>query len=264
MLKNFKFDDFMLRLVSAVVLLSIAICSLYLGNFVYSLFVLFLSIILFYETCKLLNPKITTRILSLQLIAVFFVLVVHLRNGAFDSSFLLFLPAILLIFTCGSNRLLSFCTGLLLLVSLMTFFELKLHFGTITLLWLVTCVIVTDLAGYFVGRIAGGPKVWPFISPNKTWSGLVGGWFFSLLFGSFFMIYFEASLFVLLLSLIVSISSQIGDFYESWLKRRIKKKDSSGLIPGHGGFMDRFDGFIGGAVGFKASLLFINPSLVMF
>ena len=67
----------------------------------------------------------------------------------------------------------------------------------------------------------------------------------------------------MVLSLIVSISSQLGDFYESWLKRRINKKDSSQLIPGHGGFMDRFDGFIGGALGFKVCLFLINPELVI-
>ena len=67
----------------------------------------------------------------------------------------------------------------------------------------------------------------------------------------------------MVLSLIISVSSQVGDFYESWLKRRVDTKDSSRLIPGHGGFMDRFDGFIGGALGFKVCLLFINPELVL-
>jgi phosphatidate cytidylyltransferase len=127
---------------------------------------------------------------------------------------------------------------------------------------LITCIIVTDLAGYFVGRIIGGPKIWPFVSPNKTWSGLIGGWVCAVLIGLIFKISFDLSYLFVFLSLITSISSQVGDFYESWLKRRINKKDSSQLIPGHGGFMDRFDGFIGGALGFKVCLLFINPELV--
>ena len=182
--------------------------------------------------------------------------------GSNGGSFLSLIPGFILVITCNSNRLLSFCTGVLLTIALITFFEIKFYLGTITLLWLITCVIVTDLAGYFVGRIIGGPKIWPFVSPNKTWSGLIGGWVCAVLIGLIFKISFDLSYLFVFLSLITSISSQVGDFYESWLKRRINKKDSSQLIPGHGGFMDRFDGFIGGALGFKVCLLFINPELV--
>ena len=262
LLNNLKFDDFGIRLISAFVLLFFAVFCLLMGSFFYILLILFLSILLFYEVCKLLNPNISNRMLFLQLIAVFLTLLLYLRMGSNDGSFLSLIPGFILVITCNSNRLLSFCTGVLLTIALITFFEIKFYLGTITLLWLITCVIVTDLAGYFVGRIIGGPKIWPFVSPNKTWSGLIGGWVCAVLIGLIFKISFDLSYLFVFLSLITSISSQVGDFYESWLKRRINKKDSSQLIPGHGGFMDRFDGFIGGALGFKVCLLFINPELV--
>ena len=164
--------------------------------------------------------------LFLQLIAVFLTLLLYLRMGSNDGSFLSLIPGFILVITCNSNRLLSFCTGVLLTIALITFFEIKFYLGTITLLWLITCIIVTDLAGYFVGRIIGGPKIWPFVSPNKTWSGLIGGWVCAVLIGLIFKISFDLSYLFVFLSLITSISSQVGDFYESWLKRRINKKDS--------------------------------------
>ncbi len=263
LLNNLKFDDFGVRLISAVVLLSIGVFCLYMSSFFYILLILFLSVFLFYEVCKLLNPKISNGMLLLQLIAVLLTLLLYLRVGSNDGSFLPLIPASILVITCNSNRLLSFFTGVLLTVALMAFFEIKFDLGMITLLWLITCVIITDLAGYFVGRVLGGPKIWPLVSPNKTWSGLIGGWVFAVLIGIIFKISFDLSYLFLFLSLIISISSQLGDFYESWLKRRINKKDSSKLIPGHGGFMDRFDGFIGGALGFKACLLFVNSEVVI-
>lgn len=259
---NLNFDDFVVRFLSAIVLSSIAIFCLYAGSIFFDLLILFLSIFLFYEVCKLLQPNIKNSMLVLQLIIVVGTLIFFLRNGVFNHYFLSLIPALILGIICYSNRLLSFFTGFLLTVALMTFFEIKFYFGTITLLWVISCVIVTDLAGYFIGRVVGGPKIWPVVSPKKTWSGLIGGWVLAILLGSILVIIFDLSYFIIFLSLIISLSSQIGDFCESWLKRRVNKKDSSHLIPGHGGFLDRFDGFIGGAIGLKICLLFFNPALV--
>jgi phosphatidate cytidylyltransferase len=78
------------------------------------------------------------------------------------------------------------------------------------------------------------------------------------------MIGYELDLQIVLLSFIVVIFAQAGDFYESWLKRRIGKKDSSKLIPGHGGFLDRFDGLIGGAISVKLYLIFTGSLILVF
>ncbi|MGZ9812362.1 phosphatidate cytidylyltransferase [Pseudoroseicyclus sp. H15] len=109
------------------------------------------------------------------------------------------------------------------------------------LLWIILVVIATDVAGYFAGRFFGGPKFWPSISPSKTWSGTVAGWVAAGVVGLISAILLEAQMGLILISILASFAGQMGDISESWLKRRFGLKDSSNLIPGHGGVLDRFD-----------------------
>ena len=125
------------------------------------------------------------------------------------------------------------------------------NLGLIGLLWMFAVVWATDIAGYFVGRALGGPKLWPRVSPKKTWSGFLGGVFAAALAG--FLVAWIAQRMgwmqpfslrnTIMLSIVASIASQLGDLGESALKRHCDVKDSSHLIPGHGGVMDRLDGF---------------------
>lgn len=121
--------------------------------------------------------------------------------------------------------------------------------GLVAILWLVALVVATDVAGYFAGRIIGGPKFWPAVSPKKTWSGTVAGWIAAALVGLAFAAHLPGMTLVLamLLSVALSFASQMGDAAESALKRRTGVKDSSNLIPGHGGLFDRFDALLGAA-----------------
>ena len=131
------------------------------------------------------------------------------------------------------------------------FYRVRLEFGLYHTVWLIGIVVVTDTAGYFIGRIIGGPKVFPRISPKKTWAGVLAGWFAVGLFSwSFVENVAPQSLFIkfVSISIILSVSAQVGDMIQSHLKRRSDVKDSSSLLPGHGGFMDRFDGFVGAMV----------------
>ncbi|MBD0865869.1 MAG: phosphatidate cytidylyltransferase, partial [Rhodobacteraceae bacterium] len=109
-------------------------------------------------------------------------------------------------------------------------------------------VATTDIAGYFTGRLLGGPKFWPRISPRKTWSGTVAGWIASGILGVFFMGVTDSGLWLFFLSVATSFAAQMGDIAESATKRQYGVKDSSSLIPGHGGLFDRFDGMLGAAV----------------
>jgi phosphatidate cytidylyltransferase len=120
--------------------------------------------------------------------------------------------------------------------------------GLIWLIWLVLVVVVTDVAGYFAGRMFGGPKFWPAISPKKTWSGTIAGWIGAGGLALVFIPFTGAGAGLVLVSMIASFASQMGDIAESAIKRRTGVKDSSGLIPGHGGVLDRFDGLIGAAL----------------
>ena len=114
--------------------------------------------------------------------------------------------------------------------------------GAIT--WIVAVVVVSDVAGYFAGRAIGGPKFWPAVSPKKTWSGTIAGWIGAALVGLAF-VGVGGGWGLVWLSPLMSFAGQMGDIAESWIKRRAGIKDSSHLIPGHGGAMDRFDAMIG-------------------
>ncbi|MFK0204627.1 phosphatidate cytidylyltransferase [Agrobacterium sp. NPDC090283] len=118
--------------------------------------------------------------------------------------------------------------------------------GFVSILFIFAVVWSTDILAYFVGRAIGGPKLAPSISPGKTWSGAIGGAVAAVIGGGAVSMAYHGriSLLVLGLALVLSVFSQIGDLFESFVKRRFQVKDSSHLIPGHGGFMDRVDGLV--------------------
>jgi phosphatidate cytidylyltransferase len=116
--------------------------------------------------------------------------------------------------------------------------------------FLVLAVAATDVGAYFAGRLIGGPKLWPRVSPNKTWAGLIGAMATSAvvaaLFAQFVIGAHAGKLAAL--AVILALVAQAGDLGESMLKRRFGAKDASNIIPGHGGFMDRVDGLVTAAV----------------
>ena len=121
--------------------------------------------------------------------------------------------------------------------------------GLPIIVWLVLAIWLTDICAFFSGRAVGGPKLAPTISPNKTWAGLIGGvaaaavW--SVAWGSWQQVESLAAL--ALIGAGTAVLAQLGDLGVSMVKRRFGAKDSGSLIPGHGGLLDRMDGFIGAA-----------------
>jgi phosphatidate cytidylyltransferase len=120
--------------------------------------------------------------------------------------------------------------------------------GLAAILWLFAVVWGADVMAYFGGRLIGGPKLWPSISPGKTWAGFVVGVVCGALAGLLTSGAASSSVLLFVFGLVTAAVSQGGDLFESFLKRRFGVKDSSHLIPGHGGLMDRLDGFIAAAV----------------
>lgn len=120
--------------------------------------------------------------------------------------------------------------------------------GVMLILWLVLVVVAADVGAYFVGRRVGGRKLWPRVSPGKTWSGAIGGLGFAVAVGLVFswLVVGWHPWRMGGLSLGIAVCSQLGDLLESAVKRRFGVKDTSRLIPGHGGVMDRLDGVMGG------------------
>jgi phosphatidate cytidylyltransferase len=117
-------------------------------------------------------------------------------------------------------------------------------FGFLSILWAGLVVIAADTGGYFAGRIIGGAKLWPAVSPKKTWSGLGGGVVLAAIVGAIFSGATTGTYVVQVctVSVVAAVLAQAGDLAESALKRRFGVKDASSLIPGHGGVLDRLDG----------------------
>lgn len=124
------------------------------------------------------------------------------------------------------------------------------EWGRMTLFWLLAVVWGADTGGYVFGMTLKGPKLAPAISPNKTWSGFLGGTLVSALGGWAVVSYMkgDAGLEIALFSAAIGVSSQAGDLFESWIKRRFGVKDSGSIIPGHGGLFDRVDGLVAAAL----------------
>jgi phosphatidate cytidylyltransferase len=119
-------------------------------------------------------------------------------------------------------------------------------YGLPALLWLFAVVWTSDVMAYVCGRLIGGPKLWPRVSPGKTWAGFIGGTAFAAVAASAVAVWagVPSLLPVVLVSLVAAMISQGGDLFESAIKRNFGVKDAGAVIPGHGGVMDRLDGFI--------------------
>jgi phosphatidate cytidylyltransferase len=122
-------------------------------------------------------------------------------------------------------------------------------YGLTAIVAIFAVVWATDILGYFVGRVVGGPKLAAAVSPKKTWSGALGGAAGAVLAMLAIAAYagIHSPTILGLIAVILSVVSQAGDLCESAIKRRFGVKDASHIIPGHGGLMDRLDGFVAAA-----------------
>ncbi|WNO52518.1 phosphatidate cytidylyltransferase [Stakelama saccharophila] len=131
--------------------------------------------------------------------------------------------------------------------------------GLLLAFWAMALVWACDIGAYFAGRSLGGAKLAPAISPNKTWAGLFGGVVATAFFAAI-LFRFGLPLHLTIATPLLAVTAQMGDLFESWLKRRAGVKDSGDLLPGHGGFLDRLDGLV--PVAPIAALLVLLPEVV--
>ena len=245
------FKDLGPRVASAVVLVAAACVTLYLGGDVFALFWLLAAFAVNWEWQGLIGGE---RRLARVVVggAAVAAGAAFARYDMVDiASLELALLAALAAVLAGPGRRLWAGGGVLyagaLAVSVCLLRE-SFDFGLIAIAWLFAVVWGTDIFAYFGGRLIGGPKLWPRVSAGKTWSGTIAGVVSGALLG-LATVYFGAGASVpngktFLLGLVAAAVSQAGDLFESSVKRRFGVKDSSQLIPGHGGVMDRLDGFI--------------------
>lgn len=242
-----RWSDLSTRILTGGALALAGAGAIFLGGTVFLLATSLAAGILVWELTRMVAPEANNRAVIFSLLSA---LAVAMARD-FEAGWAICLavsPAVLGLLTLGPRRWLFFVYALLIQGSAYELTVFRAEFGVKWLLWLLLVVIATDIAGYFAGRALGGPKFWPRISPKKTWSGTIGGWVAAAGVGAAFMAFTENGVFVILLSMLTALASQMGDIAESALKRSVGVKDSSDLLPGHGGLFDRVDGVLGASV----------------
>lgn len=243
-----------LRIVSAVILAAIVLALTWTGGFAFRTLAAIIAAAIFYEWTMMVRPISgqPQRVVAAILLAVPLVALMAGYGGAVV--FALFAAGLVLVALDavrsrqGGWLPVGFAYAGLsgLALGLLRGDDLA---GLTAILFLFAVVWATDILAYFVGRAVGGPKLAPAISPGKTWSGAIGGAVGGLVAGLAVLAWTGgASLSMALVAIVLSVVSQIGDLFESAVKRRRGVKDSSNLIPGHGGVMDRVDGLVAAAL----------------
>ena len=251
-----RWEDLNARTWTGLAMVLIGVVGIRLGGVWFQMLVVFVTAVMIWELARMIRPGWDV---GSMLLAAFSASVISgLLSQQPDWHLLLLLvPAAVGTAVMPQEKLTFFLFALGITVAGWGLVEAREAYGGTWLFWMVICVVVTDVAGYFAGRKFGGPKFWPAISPKKTWSGTAAGWFGAALVGALFLTFTTAGRDLIWLSMILSFASQMGDIAESALKRRVGVKDSSALIPGHGGLFDRFDGLLG------ASLFMLLLALVV-
>ena len=254
-----KWADLRTRILSASVMTAVGAVEIWLGGTAFAALVVVLTGVMMWELATMTaparrrSPVTVAGAASLALVAA-----LVLRSDV--AALFLAVPSVALILTPRRDRRLAGAYALAIMLAGYGLIELRLAGGTQVILWLVAVVVVSDVLGYFAGRMLGGPKFWERVSPKKTWSGTVAGWIGAALVGVVVVLGSGASWLLVPLSALVAFAGQMGDIAESWIKRRTGVKDSSTLIPGHGGVLDRFDALIGAVVAVMALGLLVPAS----
>lgn len=242
-----KWDDLTVRLISSAAMVVVGAIGAILGGVWFQMLVVFVSAVMVWELWMMIRPNDPTKGMLLAALAAS-VMSGQLADGTMWG-FLLFLVVPLIGATQLKTEIKTFFVFALgIQIAGWGLVHFRVDYGFTWLLWLMSVVIVTDIFGYFAGKAFGGPKFWPKISPKKTWSGTVAGWIGAGIVGFIFTLFTDAGLWIVLISMVLSFAGQMGDIAESALKRRMGVKDSSTLIPGHGGLFDRFDALLGAAL----------------
>ena len=240
-----------MRVVAALVLAPVAIALAYLGGIAWSLLVTLAAVGLFAEWLMVTGLGRALRVMVPGIVALLLT-GLCLMAGRTDAA-LVFIAvgAVFVAQTSGARRNMAIAGLLYAAAAEIASVLLRLDTakGFAALMFVLLIVWVTDIGGYFAGRSIGGPKLWVRISPKKTWAGAAGGFVASLLVAAF-LAAFEIGTAgpLLMLGAVLSVVAQLGDLFESAVKRRFGVKDSSHIIPGHGGLLDRLDGFVAAVI----------------
>ena len=196
--------------------------------------------------------RLKRRIFTGTVFVIFFLIILFFNKFLFIFTTIIYCLILLEIFLNFNKKNILFLYVLISFISFHLYFFY--NFNIIFFIYVSVLIILFDSFSYFFGSFFGYKKILPQISPNKTYEGLILGYIFSLItVFPFFINLFAVGFFMfILISTILIVFAFIGDLIQSYYKRQSNIKDSSSLLPGHGGFFDRFDSFI-------LVLIFINP-----
>jgi phosphatidate cytidylyltransferase len=242
-----KWADLGPRLVSGLVLAVVGLLAILAGGAWFVMLAVAAATVMVWELARMQSPDDRDGPLALAA-AAFFVLLLALQIATPVALVPLAIPGVAALLLRRPDALIFAAYGTAVLLACYGLIQFRGEYGALWIGWLVAVVVAADVSAYFVGRIIGGPKFWPRVSPKKTWAGIVAGWVAGALVGYVFLGFTTAGRDLPWISAALAFASQMGDAAESAIKRRAGVKDASALIPGHGGLLDRFDALLGGAL----------------
>ena len=243
--------NLLMRIVVAAVLIPLAVGIAYAGGWLWTALVTVAAIGLFLEWLAVVGLAGVMRV-SVPGVVALAVAGLCLAIGRIDAALIVLAVGLVVAVSIAPDRRSWVAAGFLYAAAAeiaSVLLRLDPVRGFAALMFVLLIVWVTDSGGYFAGRGIGGPKLWPKVSPKKTWAGAAGGFAASLAVAIGFAVFGLGNTGpLLMLGAVLSLVSQLGDLFESAVKRRFGVKDSSHIIPGHGGLMDRLDGFVAAVV----------------
>ena len=267
MISSKSFRNFLVRSLSTAVIIPIAGYILVIGGDYLCLFIATLGAMMIWEMARAIFGAVYSRFLIILSTGFgVMILLTGLKIGIsiISTVALLFLVSfsIYCLVIKQADKITKFLIcSLFIVIPCILFLWLRETKELIIVFWMLSCVIATDIGAYVIGKIIGGAKLAPKTSPNKTWSGLIGGVTASAFTGLGFSVFWMEKHFKFVcLSLMIAIVAQMGDLLESHFKRKYSLKETSNIIPGHGGIMDRLDGHMA-AVTFIALISFTTSQM---
>ena len=243
--------NLLMRVIVALVLAPLAVAIAYAGGWLWTVLVTLASIGLYVEWLTIVGAARQARVVAAGVVTLA-ASGLGLATESIDAAFLALVVGLAGVALLSAERRRWTVTGFLYAAAAeiaSVLVRLDQTKGFVALILILLVVWMTDIGGYFAGRGIGGPKLWPRVSPKKTWAGSIGGFAASLaVAGGFAALGLGKTGPILLLAAALSVASQLGDLFESAVKRRFGVKDSSHIIPGHGGLLDRLDGFVAAIV----------------
>lgn len=263
--KRFNWRDLALRALSATILIPVVIAVILFGDWLFTLLVGIAAAVMCLEWGKMSEPRAPTRMgvaVALGVVAPIFAA----QMGDFSAAFVLL--------TFGAVFAAVFARAVGAVAVNAAYGVLYIGWPCVVLVWLrqqpyghdwtimlFAIAWSADIAAYAIGNIFKGPKLWPRFSPNKTWSGFLGGLAAGVIAGAVAESLSDIDIpvaFALLMGLAVALATMAGDLWESALKRRFGVKDAGDIIPGHGGILDRVDGLMFAVIAIAAVRLLLK------